>query len=276
MSFITVRGKKLYFQDRGEGFPLLFGHSYLWSSKMWQLQLDFLSKHFRCIATDLWDHGISDHLGEEFSLESCAEEHWQLMQHLEVDEFAMIGLSVGGMWGTHLALQHPEAVKALVLMDTFVGSEPSVSQKRYFNLLDKLESDGRFTPEFFDLIAPMFFSPHTFQNQKELVDNFRKELLAVESERIPGIVEIGRKIFSRADLLPKLSTIEQPSLVIVGRDDLPRPPKESELMAESLPHATLQIVENAGHISNLEQIEEVNSLLFNFIQTVSQKMEVNQ
>ena len=58
----TIDGKDCFYQDLGKGYPILFGHSYLWSSKMWEPQLKELSRGFRCIIPDLWDHGQSGHL----------------------------------------------------------------------------------------------------------------------------------------------------------------------------------------------------------------------
>lgn len=274
MQFMTIRGKKFYYRDVGQGYPILFGHSYLWNSKMWEPQIEALSKHFRCIVTDLWDHGNSDCLDEEYSLKACAEDHWQLMQHLGLDEFAMVGLSIGGMWGTELTLAHPDAVSALVLMDTFVGGEPSVSQERYFALLDKIESDGCFIPPIVDQVVPIFFSPQTLTCQKPFVEEFRNRLLEMKKEQIPGIVKIGRIIFSREDRLAQLKTISQPTLIITGRDDIPRPPVEAEQMAELLPNSRVKIIENAGHICNLECPEKVNHLLLNFLNKLNERVEL--
>jgi len=53
---VSISGKNCFFQDIGKGYPLLFGHSYLWSSKMWEPQIVSLSKDFGCIVPDLWDH----------------------------------------------------------------------------------------------------------------------------------------------------------------------------------------------------------------------------
>lgn len=275
MQFMTIRGKKFYYRDVGKGYPILLGHSFLWDAKMWDPQIEVLSQHFRCIVTDLWDHGHSGHLDEgDYSLKACAEDHWQLMRHLGLEEFAVIGLSVGGMWGTELALQHPEAVSGLVLMDTFVGSEPKKTQEHYFALLDKIESDGRFIPSIADQVAPLFFSPFPLENQKPLVEEFRNHLLAIRSDQIPGIVKMGRLIFSREDLLAQLNSIKQPTLVIVGKDDIPRPAKEAEHMAELLPNSKLEIIERAGHICNLEQPKEVSALLLNFLQNLREKVEL--
>ena len=270
MPSISLNGKSCHYQDVGEGYPLLFGHSYLWTSDMWKPQLEFLSKDYRCIAPDLWSHGKSEKITQPTTIAELSENAWQLMNLLGIREFAVIGLSVGGMWGAELALRHPEAVKALVLMDTFVGDEPLSTQQKYFSMLEMIESQKKFVTPLLDQIVPLFFSPATLSQNSVIVENFRNALAALAAEDIPGIVSLGRTIFSRSCSLERLAALKQPTLILVGKDDIPRPPKEAREMADRLPNAGLQIIEDAGHISNLEQPALVNDLLSNFLKTCIQ------
>ncbi len=236
---------------------------------MWAPQLQSLSKEFRCIAPDLWDHGNSAHLNEKIdSIEQLANDYWNLMQQLQIEEFAVVGLSVGGMWAAHLALKYPKAVKALVLMDTFLGSEPQATKQKYFALLDLVEKQKGFTDPILNQVVPLFFSPFTLLHKKHLADAFRSHLASIKPENIPGIVALGRTIFSRENILDQFKNISQPALVIVGRDDLPRPPKEAEEMASLLPNAELHVIEQAGHICNLEQPSAVSALLSTFLTAI--------
>ncbi|WP_420421008.1 alpha/beta fold hydrolase [Simkania sp.] len=267
MPTIELRGKTCFYQDRGEGYPLLLGHSFLWDSAMWQPQIEELSKHYRCIVPDLWSHGQSDPLSSTAtSIDALADDYWELMQALKISEFALIGLSVGGMWGTLLTLKHPEAVKALVLMDTFVGSEPTPTQQKYFGLLDLLEKEKAFTPALFSQVVPLFFSPTTLSQNPTLAENFHQKLSALSPESIEGMVTLGRAIFSRPCLLDQLADIQVPALVIVGQDDIPRPPSEAREMNARVPNCSLKIVPEAGHICNLEKPAEVTSHLTDFLQ----------
>lgn len=267
MPTISLNGKSCHYQDVGEGYPLLFGHSYLWSSDMWKPQLEFLSKEYRCIAPDLWSHGKSEKITQPTTIAELSENAWQLMNLLGIREFAVIGLSVGGMWGGELALRHPESVKALVLMDTFLGDEPLSTQQKYFSMLDIIESQKKFVTPLLDQIVPLFFSPTTLSKNSLLVENFRNALATISEADIPGIVSLGRTIFSRSGSLERLPSLKQPTLILVGRDDIPRPPKEAREMADRLPNAVLQIIDEAGHISNLEQPALVNAWLSNFLKT---------
>jgi pimeloyl-ACP methyl ester carboxylesterase len=169
------------------------------------------------------------------------------------------------MWGAQLALDLPDRVTALVLMDTFVGPEPPATQARYFAMLDVLERAGCMPPAMVEQVVPLFFSPETLSGNPALVDRFRRSLLDLSGERLPSIVALGRAIFSRPSLLERLPAITCPSLVVVGRDDRSRPVPEAEIMAKAIPGARLEVIEAAGHISNLEQPDRVLGLLEEFL-----------
>ena len=268
MPVATIGNATCHYQDVGEGHPILFGHSYLWSSEMWEPQIDELSKHFRCIVVDLWDHGKSGHLNEDTkTLEDISEDYFALMQHLGLDEFSVVGLSVGGMWGTYLALNHKNAVKSLVIMDTYLGSEPAVSQEQYNLMLDMIYNAKKFPEPLIEEITPLFFSSNTIEYKKEIVEAFKDSLRNYDPEMIPGLTRLGKIIFSRENLLPRFNELTMPSLVFVGEDDLPRPVSESKEMADLLPNAKLHVIEKAGHISNLERPDLINPILYDFFKS---------
>lgn len=266
MPYLTIKGRRMFYEDRGSGFPLLFGHSYLWTADMWQPQIEALSANYRCIVPDLWGHGRSDTPPETSrTIEALADDYWTFVSELGLDRFAMIGLSVGGMWGAHLALNHPEVVRALVLMDTSLASEPEQTRMLYFSMLDAVEQMGEFPENIAATVAPMFFSPKTVRERPEMVADFQAYLVAEPPERIPGVVDLGRGIFGRNSVIDCFDEIQMPAMVVVGADDGPRPPHEARAMAERIPGARLEIVEDAGHICSLEKPDQVTALLQDFL-----------
>lgn len=266
MPHISLKGKQMYYAEYGQGFPILFGHSYLWDSTMWEHQVKALSQSYRCIVPELWGHGRSDLPPERpYTVEAIAEDHWELARALNLNRFALVGLSVGGMWGLHLTLAHPEAVAALVLMDTCAGAEPEATRRQYLGQIDMIEQIGLIPPPMLEALIFTFFSPTTIQSNPGLIARFKASLSSLAPERIPGILTIGRGIFSRACVRDRLSEIRLPTLVLVGADDRPRPPHESEEMAQAIAGAKLHVIPQAGHISSLEQPEQVTSLLEAFL-----------
>ncbi|MBC7225817.1 MAG: alpha/beta fold hydrolase [Thermoflexales bacterium] len=266
MPHISIQGHQLFYEDRGNGFPLLFGHSYLWDGAMWEPQVAALSARYRCIVPDLWGHGRSDPPPQTpYSIEALAEDFWTLTRSLGLERFAVIGLSVGGMWGIQMALIHPEAVAALVVMDSYVGPEPEENRLRYFGMMDMVEKAGMIPPPIREAVLPLFFSSVTLQQKPDLPARFQSALASIPSDRIPGILTIGRAIFGRSSLLEQLPGLNVPTLIIVGADDRSRPPHEAEEMARRIPGARLEVIPQAGHISNLEQPDRVTALIREFL-----------
>lgn len=249
--------------DVGSGFPLLLGHSYLFDSSMWSPQLSALAKRYRVIVPDLWGHGASPELtGTYSSLSEIAHDHLNFMDSLGIKEFGILGLSVGGMWGAELAALHPERVKLLALIDTFLGKETEEDKQRYFTLLDEIEKIGAISSPVLEYAAKQFYSDTVTET---LLSPLLTHLAHIPTERLrQSVVPLGKLIFGRPDKLSLLERINAPAIVITGEYDKPRPPSEGELMSTLLRCEHI-IIPDAGHISNKEQPEKVTEVLLQFL-----------
>lgn len=264
--FIEIDGARMSYVDQGQGFPVLLGHSYLWSAAMWQPQIDALSQHFRVIVPELWGHGDSDAPPcTTTDMSALTRQHLALLDALNIPQCHLVGLSVGGMWGAQLAIEHPERVDRLVLMDTYLGAEPEATRQKYFALLDAASAAGHFSDELLDIIVPIFFHAGG-QTVPEIRDQFRADLKASTAESIRHSLDpMGRVIFGRPDLLPQLCAIAgERAIVLCGDQDIPRPPEESNEMARIIGCLAAQIP-FAGHISSLENPKVVNDFLLNWL-----------
>ncbi|WP_207281402.1 alpha/beta fold hydrolase [Pseudomonas sp. FW300-N2F2] len=268
MPFATIDGQPLHYLDQGQGPVVLLGSSYLWDHSMWAPQIEVLSRDYRVIALDLWGHGQSGQLPEGMtSLDDLARQALTLMDHLGIDRFNLVGLSVGGMWGARLALAAPERVQTLVLMDTYVGVEPEPTRQYYFSLFDKIEASGSIPEPLLDIVVPIFFRPG-IDPQSALYQQFRATLAALPTDRLrASIVPLGRIIFGRDDILPRLHALDAKGTVVMcGDQDKPRPPSEAKEMAELIGCPCLLIPE-AGHISNLENPQFVTEALLKVLRS---------
>ncbi|MGF1760990.1 alpha/beta hydrolase [Photobacterium sagamiensis] len=269
MKTFTIDSKTMNYMDKGEGPVLVFGHSYLWDSEMWAPQVEVLSKQYRCIVPDLWSHGQSDAApAKTRNLRDYAQDVLSLMDHLNIDTFSLVGLSVGGMWGTELTVLAPSRVKSLVLMDTFVGFEPEVMHKKYFDMMDAIAAAQQVPAPMVDAITPMFFARNAEQENPELVAKFRSHLASITGQHAVNVTQIGRMVFGRRDAFDDIENFALPTLIMVGAQDTPRPPLEAQLMQDAITGSELVIVPDAGHISNLEQPEFVTKKLVSFFDKV--------
>lgn len=262
MPFAEIESQRLHYIDEGRGFPVLLGHSYLWDAGMWAPQIQALSQRYRVIAPDLWGHGRSGRLPVETGgLPGLARQALALLDHLGIQRCAVIGHSVGGMWGAELALQAPDRVASLVLMNTYLGPEPDASRARYAALMDQVESIGALPDPILDVIVPLYFRPG-IDPASPLVAEFRRSLAGLPADRLrDSVIPIGRIIFGRPDGRDRLRRLApQRTLLVCGAQDLPRPPAETEEMAGII-GCRFVSVPGAGHVSGLESPEVVNRTL---------------
>ncbi|WP_231110659.1 alpha/beta fold hydrolase [Xanthomonas arboricola] len=266
MPTCTIAGQTLHYAQYGQGFPVLLGHSYLWDAAIWEPQIQALSQHYRVIVPELWGHGQSAALpaGTQ-TVGDLARQMLLLLDALELPQCAVVGLSVGGMWGAELALLAPQRVRSLVLMDTFLGAEPQATQTRYFALLDAIEAAGQVTPALIEAIVPIFFRPGIDLNSA-LPAAFAQRLAALSAEQLrTSIVPLGRLIFGRADRLEAMAALDPASTFLLGgADDIPRPPEELWLMAEVI-GCDYELIPDAGHIASLENPAFVTAQLLGWL-----------
>jgi pimeloyl-ACP methyl ester carboxylesterase len=114
--YAPVNGLKVYYEVHGTGEPLILLHGGLGSTGMFDPILPALSAHHRVIAIDLQAHGRTADIDRPFSLPALAEDVAGVMRHLGVAKADVMGYSFGGDVAFHLAVQHPELVRKLVLV----------------------------------------------------------------------------------------------------------------------------------------------------------------
>ncbi|MGI2023658.1 alpha/beta fold hydrolase [Shewanella glacialipiscicola] len=262
----TIAERNLSYLDIGTGPVLLFGHSYLRDSAMWAPQIAVLSAHYRCIVPELWGHGQSDLLPDNCTtILDIADHMLALMDALEIDNFSIIGLSVGAMWGAELVLKVPTRVNALVMLNSFIGFEPEVTRAKYYSMLDTIAMANAMPAALISTISPLFFANHAIDNAPERVAAFEHSLANITAEKIPTIVKLGRMIFGRRDTMEYAEQFTLPCLIMAGVEDKVHSVLESYLMSDSIDGSQLVHIPSAGHISTLEQAEFINQHLVTFL-----------
>jgi pimeloyl-ACP methyl ester carboxylesterase len=266
MPFFTAQGRSMFYLDEGEGYPILFGHCYLCDADIWRPQIDYLKRHFRCVVPDLWAHGRSEcNTHSHYRIPNLASDYWHLMQYLRCDHFAIIGMAEGGMWGCKLAINHPEAVSALVLLGTHLGEESEDRQRCFMKMLDTAEQ-FQYVPQALKKIAhTLFFSEETQQEQPHLLSLLDYYLNNLSPYQVEGLVTLGRNLFTRTSLLEQLEYMDTPALIVCGEKDLSYPPSFSEEISNLIPYSEHKMLKYSGHLLNLERSSEVSQLIYNFL-----------
>lgn len=263
MPHAHVDGTRLWFEETGSGDapPAVLTHSLLLDSSMWEAQVPALSEDRRVLNVDVHGHGRSDDPGR-WTLEEAASDLARLLEEEDAAPAHWVGLSMGGMIGMRLALQRPDLLESLVLLDT--SARPEGRRVLHQAFAWAVRIGGRpvaraLTP----YVAGQMFSPG-YAHRAEAIRWKRLPLEMAPRELFHACLAV----FRRGDVTDELGEVDLPALVIVGTEDRATPPPLAGELAEALPRARLERVEGAGHLSAIEAPDEVTGLVTAFLDEV--------
>lgn len=261
---INVNNFDLSYDDFGKGtIPILFLHGFPFDKSMWKSQIDFLKDTNRVIACDIRGFGKSTDEETKFSMDLFADDLIAFMDKLNIDKIILCGLSMGGFITLNAQQRFPNRIEALILCDTqCIADTEEVKQKR-FTTIEEIEKNG--TANFNEGFIKNVFHEDSLTNKKELVSELRK----VVDANSPNIIKKGLiALAERSETCSTLNDIKVPTLIICGKDDKVTPLEQSEFMNINIKNSKLQVIEKAGHVSNLEHPDEFNKYLMDFLTTL--------
>jgi pimeloyl-ACP methyl ester carboxylesterase len=267
MPYVRTRLGRWFYEERGaakrsDDPAIVLWPSLLFDGGMWKHQVEPLSALGRVVIFDGPGHGKSE-VPPPFSLEDNADAMVDALGELQIDRVVMVGLSWGGMVAMRLALQHPQRVRALALLDTNAESEtrPNVVKYRVFVSFGRRFGMPKIAADL--QLGPIYFAAGSRARDPQLVDRFARTMNGFPRE---GVARASLAVvIQRKDILARLGSIKVPTLVMCGREDRATPPVHSERIAHAIPGAKLVLVEGAGHVSALEQPRAVNEALVPFV-----------
>jgi 3-oxoadipate enol-lactonase len=261
---VSVNGTKLHYTDIGktESTAVVLIHGFPFSSGMWNGQLKLLQekKNLRVIAYDLRGHGQSDVGDGQYTIELFVDDLIALLDYLKITKTILCGFSMGGYIALRAVERNPDRFNALVLCDTMSAADSNEAKIRRANSvkLVKKEGVGRFAEGFLKAV----FSSQTFDAKPETIDEIRRTILSNSPLGISGAL---LAMAGRTDTTDGLSKISVPTLILVGEHDIVTPPSAANIMRDRIPNSKLHLIENAAHMSNLENPGMFNERLTKFL-----------
>jgi 3-oxoadipate enol-lactonase len=261
---IDVNNFSLSYDDVGEGsIPVIFLHGFPFDKTMWLGQLDYLKLSYRLIACDIRGFGESTDEKSALSIDLFGDDLIRFMDQLHIDKAVVCGLSMGGFIALNAHKRFPDRFEALALCDTqCIADTIEVKENRYV-AIEKIKADG--VVDFNEGFIKKVFHKDSITDKKELVDELRSVVFA-NSQHI--IIEGLTALAERSETCSTLGDIKIPTLIICGREDEVTPLAESEFMNKQIKGSILQVIERAGHVSNLEQPDAFNRHLNDFLATL--------
>jgi pimeloyl-ACP methyl ester carboxylesterase len=264
-------GVGLYYEEVGQGVPLVFVHEFAGDYRSWHFQVRFFARRYRTIAFNARGYPPSDVPDDPsaYSQDLAVEDITAILAHLGIGKAHICGLSMGGYATLHFGLKHPERARSLVVAGAGYGSVPAEREK--FRQ-DVAATVRRFEEEGMAKAAETYARGPTrvqFMDKDPLGwQEFYAQLAAGSAKghalTMRGVQMTRPSIF---DLRDQLERLEVPTLIMTGDEDDPCL-EPAIFMKRKIPTSGLVILPKSGHTINLEEPEAFNRAVLDFLTAV--------
>ncbi|TYO97116.1 pimeloyl-ACP methyl ester carboxylesterase [Geothermobacter ehrlichii] len=250
----------LRYDEAGKGPAVVLLHGFPLCRRMWQPQMEALAAAgYRVIAPDLPGFGKSPLAGEA-SMDLYADAVVGLLDHLDLNQAVIGGMSMGGYVLCNLLDRYPQRASAAMFLVTRAAADDDEARARRTALAESARA-GDLKP-IADAFESILFAPGVGSRRPELVEQVRSWMLSTPPEGVAGGLLAMR---DRRDMVIRLRDFDLPALVVGAELDVAVPLGHSQLLAGQLPQARLEVIPQAGHMANLEQPELFSSVLCDFL-----------
>jgi 3-oxoadipate enol-lactonase len=253
-----INGIAVFDSENGKE-PLVFVHAFPLNSGMWEEQEKEFSEDYRVIVYDVRGLGASRQSNNQFMMEHYADDLISIVDGLKIERINAVGLSMGGYIIQRAILKRKDLFKSIVLADTRLDRDSNDGLAGRASAIRKI-LDGQRT-EFLEGFTVNLINKENYK-KPELVKKV-KALISVNTNE--GIAGAMLALATRSDNTNAFSDADIPVLVLVGREDLLTPLECSLKIKDSFMNSEMAIIENSGHLSNLENPESFNNILRIFL-----------
>lgn len=251
------------YDDLGNGeIPIIFIHGFPFNKSSWRPQLEFLQTVHRVIAYDIRGFGKSTAGKADASIDLFADDLIHFMDALQIKTAIVCGLSMGGYILLNAAHRYQERFEGLILCDTQCNADSSEGKEKRYDNIRKIENDG--LQEYAIGSLKNLLCKHTFENNPNLVTSVHNTILSSNPKSVTTTL---KALAERNDSCSILSEISQMTLIVCGQEDAITPPAKAQFLNEEIKNSSLVLIDQAGHLSNLEQPAEFNEAIEKFITT---------
>jgi len=260
MPHLEIEGRRIHYRDQGEGEIVLLLHGLAGSSRFWEDTLKELPAGFRGIAPDLPGFGDSERPQKGYSFYDYPRTMQGLLNTLGVKRFLLVGHSMGGVVALLWALNAPEAVRKIILINVPVSGGRALHGRGRIGAT----LPGLAAVQIGLRLAPVLWMLRRFLRYYYVLDPRFTE----DAKKVPLDILWGNaRALKECDLTSRLAGIRVPTLVIGTREDGIVRPAEFERTAQAIPGAEAAWIEGSGHCPTLERPGETHKIMMDFLQS---------
>ena len=263
MPTAVINGVKINYHLSGEGPAIILLHGFTGSHQDWAFQIPVLSKKHRVVAMEHRGQGKSEAPSspDDYSVSIFAQDVYGLLQHLGISKTCLVGHSMGGFMALEFALEHPEMVTALVLVDTSSQMEQVPEYAKLKAEANRLARTEGMEAAFEYNAAHNAMMRERFEKHPELREVARQKMLQTS---VNGYIYGWDAIWNWKPVTHRLSEIKVPTLIVVGEEDILFI-EAAQIMRELIADAEVVIIPGATHSPHEEAAEAFNDVLMSFL-----------
>jgi pimeloyl-ACP methyl ester carboxylesterase len=263
MPQITSGDAEIFYQVLGDGAPVVLLHPFPANHELWLPAAQALITRYRVILPDLRGHGDSG-IGEgPAGMAKHATDIARIMDEEGVGRAPFIGVSIGGYVLFEFWRRYRGRVASLGLCNT--KAQADTAEARAGRLQAAADVMERGAEPFFESMALKLMAKTTQVSRPDLVEGALGMMRKMSPE---DVAQVQRGMAERPDSLETLRTINVPTLIVTGDEDILTGVAEAELMRQHIPGSQMKVIAKAGHYSPWEQPEEVGRVVRQFLDAV--------
>ena len=267
MPYAGAEGARLYYEEAGSGFPVVFVHEFAGDLRSWEPQLRYFSRAYRCIAYNARGYPPSD-VPEQPSLygqDIATDDIAAVMKACGIGQAHVVGLSMGGFAAVHFAMRYAGLARSVVVAGCGYGAEPA--KRAQFKAEAEATADRLERAGMEKMAAAYGSGPTRVQLENKDPRGYAEFMHQLAGHSMRGSVNTLRAVQalrpSLYSLEERLKAIEVPTLLVTGDED--EPCLDANLfMKRAIPTSGLVVIPKTGHACNLEEPEAFNAALREF------------
>jgi 3-oxoadipate enol-lactonase len=257
---------EIAYEVRGSGPPVVLLHPFPTENEFWNPAATAFDSLYRLILPDLRGHGDSE-IGEGPAfMQKHATDIARVLDAEGVGKAVFIGCSVGGYILFEFWRRFRERVSALAICDSRPQADTAEARSNRLKAAASVLEHG--TEKFLDGMIPNLMGRTTIATRPDLVEGAQAMMRQMSAE---DISQVQQGMAARPDSVADLKTIDVPTLIVIGEEDVMSTVADGELMRQKIAGSQLKVVPKAGHYSPWEQSEAVGGILRQFLDDVSRK-----
>jgi pimeloyl-ACP methyl ester carboxylesterase len=249
--------------DRGTGPTIVFSHRTMMDRSMFLPQIEALSDDYRTVAYD--SRARTDRWAGPYDLGDLVEDCRALIDTVADDRVVLAGMSMGGFIALRFAIEYPEYLDGLVLIDTMAVPHTSEEQAEYGTMFERIRDEATVPDEITETVADLVFGETTHEERPAIVDRWRRRWKTYPGGAVYHEVS---SWLTRPSVEEELADVDVPVLIVHGAEDVVLDISRAEPMAEQFPDAVLVRIPEAGHTSNVERPSPVNRAIREHLRSI--------